>query len=160
MLFACITLTNDLLFLRASGMNWGNSMETYTLSYVKQIAVGICCVTGAQPSALWQPRGEVEGRWKGIQKGGTHVYLWLIHVDVRQNPRQYWKQLSSNKKRKKLELYKLYICTFSAIAISYVIKKLAKCYKMKQIYYAILLLFLKTFWVGYKGVPSFHLSMC
>ena len=25
----------------------------------------------------------------GIQDGGTHVYLWLIHVNVRQKPPQY-----------------------------------------------------------------------
>ena len=58
------------------------------------------------------------------------------------------------KKEKNLELY---ICTFtfSAIAINYVIKKLAICYKIKQNSYAILLLFLKTFWLDIKEVlPS------
>jgi len=28
---------------------------------------------------------------KGILDRGTHVYLWVIHVDVRQNPSQYCK---------------------------------------------------------------------
>ena len=33
--------------------------------------------------------GEVIGR--RVQDGGTHVYLWLIHVDVWQKPPQYCK---------------------------------------------------------------------
>ena len=33
--------------------------------------------------ALGQPRGiGWKGRWSGLQDGGIHVYLWLIHVDV------------------------------------------------------------------------------
>ena len=32
-----------------------------------------------------------EGGGKGVQDGGTHVYLWPIHVDVRQKPSQYCK---------------------------------------------------------------------
>ena len=32
-----------------------------------------------------------EGDGRGIQDGGTHVYLWLIHVDVWQKPSQYCK---------------------------------------------------------------------
>ena len=36
--------------------------------------------------ALEKPGGMGwEGRWGG-QDGGTHVYPWLIHVDVRQKP--------------------------------------------------------------------------
>ena len=34
-------------------------------------------------SALGQLRGtEWEGRWDGVHGGGTHVYPWLIYVDV------------------------------------------------------------------------------
>ena len=37
-------------------------------------------------SALGQSRGMAwGGRWEGVQDVGTHVHLWLIHVDVRQN---------------------------------------------------------------------------
>ena len=36
-------------------------------------------------SALWQPRG-VGGR---LKREETYVYLWLIHVDVWQKPKQY-----------------------------------------------------------------------
>ena len=32
---------------------------------------------------------EGDGRW--VQDGGTHVYLWPIHVDVWQKPSQYCK---------------------------------------------------------------------
>ena len=39
---------------------------------------------------LGQPGGM---RWGGgggvIQDGGTHTYLWLIHVDIWQKPSQY-----------------------------------------------------------------------
>ena len=39
-----------------------------------------CCITqGAQPRALWQPRGL--RRYGGsLKKEGTYVYLWVIHV--------------------------------------------------------------------------------
>ena len=38
-------------------------------------------------STLGQPRG-IEWRegGGGVQDGGTHVYLWLVHVDVWQKP--------------------------------------------------------------------------
>ena len=36
------------------GMNWESSIETYTLLYVKQIAIWSCSITQvAQLSALW-----------------------------------------------------------------------------------------------------------
>ena len=35
-----------------------------------------------------------EGGRRGIQDGGTHVHPWLIHVDVRQKPPQYYKVIS------------------------------------------------------------------
>ena len=32
---------------------------------------------------LWDnAEGWWGGRWEGVQDGGTHVYLWVIHVDV------------------------------------------------------------------------------
>ena len=31
------------------------------------------------------------GGGRGVQDGGTHVYLWPIHVDVWQKPSQYYK---------------------------------------------------------------------
>ena len=30
-----------------------------------------------------------EGSWRGAQDGGTHVHLWLIHVDVWNKPPQF-----------------------------------------------------------------------
>ena len=41
------------------------------------------------------PRGlELGGRWEGFQDGGTHLYPWLIHVDVWQKSPQYCKVIS------------------------------------------------------------------
>ena len=39
---------------------------------------------------LWNnPEGQgEEGVERGVQHGGTHVYLWQIHVDVWQKPSQ------------------------------------------------------------------------
>ena len=34
-----------------------------------------------------------EGGGGGLQDGGTHVCLWLIHADVWQKPSQYWKAI-------------------------------------------------------------------
>ena len=36
--------------------------------------------------------GEAGGR--GVQDGGIHVYLWMIHVDVWQKPPQYCKVIN------------------------------------------------------------------
>ena len=46
----------------------------------------------------------VEGRFK---REGTHVYLWLIHVDVSQKPTQHYKAIILQikiKKRKKIPI--------------------------------------------------------
>ena len=37
------------------------------------------------------------------EKERTYVYLWLIHVDVRQRPTQYCRALSSNLKKRKCQ---------------------------------------------------------
>ena len=45
--------------------------------------------------AVGQPRGMGwGGKWEGVQDGGTHVYPWLIHVNVWQKPLQYYKVIS------------------------------------------------------------------
>ena len=45
--------------------------------------------------ALGRPRGMGwEGRWEGGSGWGTHVYPWLIHVNVWQKPLQYCKVIS------------------------------------------------------------------
>ena len=42
------------------------------------------------PGALGRPRGMGwGGRWDGGSGWGTHVNLWLIHVNVWQKPLQY-----------------------------------------------------------------------
>ena len=46
-------------------------------------------------NALVQPRRMGGGGWwEGIQDGGTHEHLWLIHVDVSQKPPQHCKAIS------------------------------------------------------------------
>ena len=47
------------------------------------------------PGALGRPRGMGwGGRWEGGLGWGTHVNLWLIHVNVWQKPLQYCKVIS------------------------------------------------------------------
>ena len=52
----------------------------------------------SKPSSLKQMGTKVGGRFK---REGTYIYLWLIHVDVWQNPTQFCKviilQLKINK---------------------------------------------------------------
>ena len=79
----------DTVWEGEGGTNGESSMETHTLPYVKQDR-GIRCTTHrAQTGALWQPGGEDRvGGGRGFKREGTHVHLWLIHVDVRRE----WKQ--------------------------------------------------------------------
>ena len=47
------------------------------------------------PGALGRPRGMGwGGRWDGGSGWGTHVNLWLIHVNVLQKPLQYCEVIS------------------------------------------------------------------
>ena len=67
------------------GMIWENSIETCILPFVKQIcSASLMHETGHSKSALWDnPEGwGGEGGGRGIQDRETHVYLWVIHVDV------------------------------------------------------------------------------
>ena len=66
-----------------------------TLPYVKQRATGICCVAqGTQTGALCQPRGVGwGGRWEGGSKGRGYMYIWLIHVEVRQKTAKFYKAI-------------------------------------------------------------------
>ena len=65
-----------------------------------------------------EPRGvQWGGRWEGvIKRKDTYVYLWLIHVDIRQKPTQYckaiilqlkiFKNVKKDSENKKIEKYK------------------------------------------------------
>ena len=66
------------------GMFQENSIETCTLSRVKQItSPGWMHETSAQAGALGRPRGiRWRGRWEGGSGWGIHVNPWLIHVNV------------------------------------------------------------------------------
>ena len=93
------------------GMIWENSIETCILPYVKQIishqSKFDAWNRALKAGALGQPRGM---GWGGTEEGdsgwGTHVHLWLIHVNVWQKPPQYCKvisfQLKKNKKQTRI----------------------------------------------------------
>ena len=88
------------------GMIWENSIEIYTLPYIKQIASGSLMLTqgtqGQCSVTTWRD-GVTSKAGGGLRREGTHVCLWPIHVDVRQKPSQYCKViiLHSNKYFKK-----------------------------------------------------------
>ena len=78
------------------GIIWEGSVETYILSYVKQIAgPGSMHETGCSGLVHWDdPEGwDGEGGGRGIQDGETHVHPWLIHV-IWQKPQQYCEVIS------------------------------------------------------------------
>ena len=52
--------------------------------------------TGHSKLVHWDdPEGwDGEGGGRGIWDGETRVHLWLIHINVWQNPPQYWKLIS------------------------------------------------------------------
>ena len=58
--------------------------------------------------ALGRPRGIWwRGRWEGGSRWRTHVYPWLIHVNVWQKPLQYCKVISLQLIKKKKERKKI-----------------------------------------------------
>ena len=67
------------------GMIWENSIEAYALPYVKQIASGSLTYDLLNPKLVLGDNLErgVEKEVRGaVRREGTHVCLWLIHVDV------------------------------------------------------------------------------
>ena len=85
-------------------MFWENSIETSILSRVKQITSPgwMHETSGQRAGALGRPRGM---GWGGRREGGlgwgTHVNPWLIHVNVWQNPLQYYKVINLQLIKKK-----------------------------------------------------------
>ena len=76
---------------------WENSTETCILSYVKEMTspssiheTGHSKLLHWDNSEGWDGEGSVRGVWDR----GTHIYPWLIHVNVWQNPPQYCKVIS------------------------------------------------------------------
>ena len=72
------------------GMIGEDSIEISTSPYVKQMTSESSMQEAGHPELVLysNPEGE-EGGGRGIQREGTHVYLWLIHSDVWQKPSQY-----------------------------------------------------------------------
>ena len=93
------------------GMIWENNIETSILSRVKQItSPGWMHETSAQGWCTGKTQRDGMGREVGGGiRMGTHVYPWLIHVNVWQKPLQYCKVISLQlikiigKKKKKKE---------------------------------------------------------
>ena len=68
------------------GVMWENGIESCKLSYVKRItSPGLMHDTGCSGLMHWD---DPEG-WEGDSGWGTHVQLWLIHVNVWQKPPRY-----------------------------------------------------------------------
>ena len=66
-------------------MIWENAIETCILSCKKQIA-SLCLIQDAWGWCMGMiQRDDMGGRWEGGSCLGTHVHLWLIHVNVWQN---------------------------------------------------------------------------
>ena len=87
-------------------MIWDNSTEIYVLPYVKQMtSAGSMPEAGHLKLVLWDnPEGwGGEGDRREVQDGGTHVHLWLIHVDVWQKTPRYCKIISLQLKQIKSE---------------------------------------------------------
>ena len=69
-------------------MIWENGIETFIISYVKQIAgPGSMHETGCSGLVHWDdPEGwDGEGGGRRSSGWGTHVYPWQIHFDIWQN---------------------------------------------------------------------------
>ena len=77
-------------------MIWENSTETCILSIVKQItSPGLMHETSAQGWYTRMTQRDGMGREVGgDSEWGTHIHLWLIHVNVWQKPPQYYKVIS------------------------------------------------------------------
>ena len=94
------SLLKCIFWFTGSGMGW-NSASSQVPSVANAagprstlwVAKGYGEVLGA--GALGWPRGMGwRGRWEGGSGWGTHVNLWLIHVNVWQKPLQYCKVIS------------------------------------------------------------------
>ena len=71
------------------GMIWENSTETCVLPYVKYTtSSSLMHETGHSKPVHWDnPEGwGAEGGGRRFWDRGTHVYPWLIHVNVWQKP--------------------------------------------------------------------------
>ena len=71
------------------------SNHVYYLGWNRSPAQVGCMRQVLRPGALGRPRGiRWRGRWEGESGWGTHVNPWLIHVNVWQNPLQYFKVIN------------------------------------------------------------------
>ena len=72
----------------------GHPGGLHVLAIVKSAAMSTGVHASFEIMALWPPRGlECGKKGGGFRMWGTHVYLWLIQVDVWQKPLQYCKTI-------------------------------------------------------------------
>ena len=78
--------------------------------------------TQSQNSGTTQRDGVRREGAGGVQDGGTHVHLWLIHVNVWQKPPQHCKAISLQLKLKNKEsdTTELYVCIYMYILCIYI----------------------------------------
>ena len=72
------------------GKIWENGIETCKISCMKRVASpGSMHDTACLGLVHWDDPegwyGEGKGRREEVSGWGTHVYLWRIHFDIRQN---------------------------------------------------------------------------
>ena len=78
------------------------SKHVYYLGWNRSSAQVGCMRQVLGPGTLGRPRGiGWRGRWEQGSGWGIHVYPWLIHVNVWQNPLQYCKVISLQLIKKK-----------------------------------------------------------
>ena len=94
---------------RRRGWDVSREQHVYYLQRNRSPAQVGCMRQVLGPGALGRPRGiGWRGRWERGSGWGTHVNLWLIHVNVWQNPLQYCKIISLQliKKKKNSTFFK------------------------------------------------------
>ena len=86
---------NPIFEIRMKELIWENGIETYNIYEMNRQSRFDAWYWMLGAGALGRPRGMVQGgRWEGDSGWGTHVYPWLIHVNVWQKSPQYCKVIS------------------------------------------------------------------
>ena len=84
----------DTVWGREGSTSWERSMETDTLLHMKQIARGALLYnTGSSTWCSVTTSRSGMGLGGRIEREGTSVYLWLIHIHVWQGPTQHCKAI-------------------------------------------------------------------
>ena len=122
----------------------------------------------AEPGAVWQSRGMGWGAGGRVQRDGTYVYLWLIHVAVWQKPTQHcktiilqWKIKNENQIKTKQNIYLLLSVAYHVSWISsrlLVERVLRFLYPLKHFPSALFFIFSKIFSLSFFLYVFLHFS--